>query len=736
MGNAGRSRRQPFRHRLHRLKILRAAAIAAALMLLAGACSSGADKSLPPESDGHYEGKTVKLGQTSLPARIQDEQVALGRGDHFEPRFWAGVNLGATTPGFSPGEVSPSRADFDRWFKQMSLLGVRVVRVYTIQRPAFYDALKAFNTANPTRPLYVIHGVWIPEEEFLATQNAYADSVTQGFRDELKNAVAVIHGDIKIPAKPGHASGKYRSDISPWLLAWSIGVEMDPEATVATNEKNAGVPPYRGTYITSSADASPIESWLESMLDYIAARDSERGWSRPLTFTNWLTADPLHHPEEPLPKEDAVSIDPMHMTATENWPAGFFASYHAYPYYPDFLGLQPSYQDYKRPQDGKIDPYAGYLADLRAHHKGQAVMITEFGMPTSIGHAHTGPLGRNQGGHSETAAASHVADMMSDIKAEGFAGGVVFEWTDEWFKFTWNTIEYELPQDRRQYWRNPLTNEEHFGLLAMEPGKKTAVTLDGSDREWKNNNSKVIAKHDGIIDEIKATHDAEYLYLLLKTKPQSDLKGSTLAFDVRPGGNGGIKGRPGTLPDADVQIEFDQDGKVVLNQAAWTDPFSWQFGVALKYVPVDPSSLQQGSGSWVPVRQVQNKPTVIPSSGVQRPVETSTLESMSQGTTDPSKPDFDDRNLVMTNGAVTEIRIPWSFLTFSDPSTHQVYTPQPDGTIKQETVGKMNIALVDNNGGVISSKGYKWDNWNLVDWHERKKNGWPQLEQMFKSAAS
>jgi hypothetical protein len=52
----------------------------------------------------------------------------------------------------------------------------------------------------------------------------------------------------------------------------------------------------------------------------------------------------MRHPEEPIRKEDMVAIDAMHMRATSKWPGGFFASYHAYPYYPDFLRLQPSYR--------------------------------------------------------------------------------------------------------------------------------------------------------------------------------------------------------------------------------------------------------------------------------------------------------------------------------------------------------------------------------------------------------
>jgi hypothetical protein len=84
-----------------------------------------------------------------------------------------------------------------------------------------------------------------------------------------------------------------------------------------------------------------------------------------------------------------VSVDAMHMRATQKWPGGFFASYHAYPYYPDFLRLQPEYRSAE-------DPYAKYLADLRKHHRNQAVMITEFGVPTGIGVAHRGPLGRRR----------------------------------------------------------------------------------------------------------------------------------------------------------------------------------------------------------------------------------------------------------------------------------------------------------------------------------------------------
>ena len=37
-----------------------------------------------------------------------------------------------------------------------------------------------------------------------------------------------------------------------------------------------------------------------------------------------------------------------------------------------------------------------------------------------------------------------------------------------------------MPSGRSQLWRNPLTNEEHFGVVAAEPGKaKRKVIVDG-----------------------------------------------------------------------------------------------------------------------------------------------------------------------------------------------------------------------------------------------------------------
>jgi hypothetical protein len=86
------------------------------------------------------------------PARVRGPNLELATPAGFEPRFWPGVNLGATIPGRSPGEVAIGAEEFRRWMPEMARLGVRVIRVYTLQNPVFYRELAAYNEAHPQGP--------------------------------------------------------------------------------------------------------------------------------------------------------------------------------------------------------------------------------------------------------------------------------------------------------------------------------------------------------------------------------------------------------------------------------------------------------------------------------------------------------------------------------------------------------------------------------------------------------
>jgi hypothetical protein len=501
-------------------------------------------------------------------------------------------------------------------------------------------------------------------------------------------------------------------------------------ATASSDRLNADAPAARGRYVRSLPRATPTERWLAGTLDYLAGLEAKRGWSRPVTFTNWITTDPLRHPTEPLEKEDLVSIDAMHLRATPAWPGGLFASYHAYPYYPDFLRYEPRLQR-TRDAHGRPDPYAGYLAALRRHHRGQALMITEFGVPSSLGLAHLGPLGRDQGDHSEQEAARIDADLLRTIRRTGLAGGILFEWADEWFKFTWNTIDYELPGERRALWRNDLTNEEHFGVLATEPDR-AGVTLDGDDREWATNGSQVVAESRGAVREVRVAHDEEYLYLRLRLDHAGSWRRNPvqIGFDVQPGGNRGLPGLPGVDRRADVAVSIGPGDRAQIRQAASLDPVAFQYGLQRGFVDVDRSALEPGSGVWVPPRLILNRPYVVPVTGERRPVEIRSFGELPWGNGDPARAGFDQRHLVDGADHVVELRLPWAFLTFTDPSSHRVWALGDDGVVRSRHVGRVGITVVTE-GSTIVTSGYDWEGWNRVSWHERRKAGWQVLKAAF-----
>ncbi len=658
------------------------------------------------------------------------ERLAYVGGDRFylqtesgRHSFIAGVNLGSTIPGTLPGELAAKASDYRRWFPQMAALGLRAIRVYTILRPCFYVELAAYNAAHADAPLYLMQGVWIPEEQFLAGRDLYAPAVRLGFLREIDDAVKAIHGELRRSPRRGVASGMWSADVSPWLLAYSLGVEWDPITTQASDEKNAGTVPFHGTYFSATAQATPTESWLAQALDRCASDEARRGVTVPLTFTNWPTTDPLTHPDEPLAREDLVGVDAAHIRATDRWPAGFFASYHAYPYYPDFQRHEPALRKYRF--QGRFDPYAGYIAALRAHHAGTPVMITEFGVPSSIGTAHMGPLGRSQGDHSEQEAMAIDARLLKIIKAQGCAGGFVFEWADEWFKFTWNTIDYELPGERRQLWTNPLTNEEHFGLVATDPGTRPVTIVDGDGGEWLSNGAQVIQEGRGALREVRAVKDEGYLYLRLQLDDPSawQREAITLGIDVLPGGNGGLPGLPHADPGADYAIVLGPGRRGSSLVSSSDDPYWVTYGISHNYMEhVEPAYPPgQGAGAWHLQRQITNRPLTVPSTGRRLPVEWFDAGKLRFGTADPADPRFDCR-VTWAAGDCVEVRLPYALIGFADPSSRRALVVRRDGTLTTSPVDRVGLRVAVGRE-LADSSGYSWDPWQTVGWHEREKAG-------------
>jgi hypothetical protein len=72
--------------------------------------------------------------------------------------------------------------------------------------------------------------------------------------------------------------------------------------------------------------------------------------------------------------------------------------------------------------------------------------------------------------------------MLNSIHETGCAGGIVFEFMDEWFKATWSVAPLEIPFDRRRLWFNAESPEQSYGLLANRPA--APIRVDGDPSDW------------------------------------------------------------------------------------------------------------------------------------------------------------------------------------------------------------------------------------------------------------
>ncbi len=443
-----------------------------------------------------------------------------------------------------------------------------------------------------------------------------------------------------------------------------------------------------------------------------------------MAFVHWPTTDPITHPLEPIEVEDLVNIEANHIQPADGWLGGTFASYHAYPYYPDFQRFEPGIVDFA--YNGQVDPFAGYLTQLRDHHSQMPVMITEFGVPSGHAHAHYGPLGRNQGGHDEATQMAMNAEMMTMISDLGLSGGYLFAWVDEWFKLTWNTMDFEAPAERRPLWMNAWTNEAHFGLMAAEPGDSQAVVIDGSDAEWADNGSQVVYEGDGPIQLVRAYKDEGWLYLMVRTDSADRFlaRSVTVGFDVIDGGGGTLPtGEPDEVSDYAVTVS---DGEATLMAAGHADPYRRLYGLGLDLIPVNPTNLLDGAGSWQPQTLIVNRPYEDPVTGRSLPAESMVPGELVRGVTDRSNPAFDSRASWQIADNILEIRLPWQGVGFSDPSSRTAYVVTDSGAVETVAVERVGINI-GTDGQLLSTNGYSWDPWQSVTWRQVPKQGLEQV---------
>lgn len=705
------------------------------------------------------------------------------------PIFFRGVNLGAAPPGHFPGEFAITGDDYRRWLRFLRDLHANAVRVYALHPPAFYRALREENEAHPDRPIWLFQEVWTE----LPEGNDFWDPIyTRAFEDEIRRAIDAVHGNAVVPERRGHASGTYDADVSPWLAGWILGREWEPYAVRETERRRPDSTRYRGTYFEVDS-GTPMETWLARVCDTAASHEAERyGLARAVSFVNWPTLDPMRHPTEAERggaeaehDEDAYSVDPVRIRARapagpESGFLGYFANYHVYPYYPDFMNLDPGYGGH-RDRHG-VCRYAGYLADLKTHTRGIPLLIGEYGVPTSRGIAHLHPEGLHHGGASEDGQGEHDVRLLEDIVDAGCAGSLLFSLFDEWFKVNWIVERVEHPRDRDPVWLNRLDAEENYGLLAFDP--PPAVRIDGAFEEWNAvepyARADVPARERAPIRTLRVTSDGTRLYLALELEPGA-LEGKPLeigvSFDVLDSARGDTR-----LP-APLRARWSRGAEYVLRvtppspagagvaRLLADDAMSWSAFARLarkggeldrNRAPLRPVANE--NGEYVPLWIETNRERISRDGTVHpaRYLDWGVLARGAEPATNAADTTgngyaYDPRAEWMWNAERTavEVALPWGLLGVGDPSSRSVIDDRP-GTAEVEVTRTEGIGLLAwaaRDGSVVQALGppgshnsmkgkelrvstpagtsYSWTGWEMPITRERAKRSANHLRKAF-----
>ncbi|MBN2658120.1 MAG: hypothetical protein JXR86_13755, partial [Spirochaetales bacterium] len=639
-----------------------------------------------------------------------------------ENLFIKGVNLGSALPGFWSTEFPEDEELYLRWFASMKEMNLNTVRIYTLYPPAFYRALALFNWERKDDPLFLIQEIW-PEEH--PAENNLMDSAYVGnFEEEIRMNIDALHGKGSIGPREGRAWGHYTRDVSPWLTAWLIGRELEPEEILETDRLN-GDQKYSGTYISASGSAG--EAWLAAMCDYAAVYE-KNGYSsfRPVGIVSWPTLDPLPHPYEwtdpelmgRAPYNDSAEVDINHFSLSEDFTPGFFGAYHIYPNYPDFMNNEESYGLY-RDEEGSFR-YGGYLKQFMEQHRRFPALVAEYGISTSLATAHYNPDGYNHGGMSETEQAGGIIRMAEAIKREGYAGAIIFEWADEWAKKTWTTEPFMIPYDRQANWHNVLDPEQNYGIIAMESaGKQESRELAGTG------------------SQLSVSSDESYLMLEVEYKEGDRL---LLGLDTYDRNRGSVRFPDSRVPETQGGMEFivetDLSGSVdslllaLKSYNLGQNSYSSAFNADPEFLPVSMlinRSYRDKNGRLMAARYADW--SVLP-----------------QG-------DFSEGAQCIRLGEnCLEIRIPWGLLNVSDPSGLRVLDdeiirysyPLRDTLQTAETGGVVLYGVLFNEQGEIlslfpsedgksfsSGEIYTWESWNVPQYREVPKKSYELLKEYF-----
>jgi hypothetical protein len=462
--------------------------------------------------------------------------------------------------------------------------------------------------------------------------------------------------------------------------------------------------------------------------DYVLSYEEKQyGWQHPVGIVSWPTLDSKEHDSEwnsqgkkSLEYNDAVSIDMNHINTKDNLETGFFGAYHIYPNYPDFMNNEVSYADYEDEQG--TFRYGGYLKEFMESHRKYPALVAEFGLSTGMGNAHDNPEGYHHGGLTEVDQGNGIVRMMKAVKKEGYAGGLIFEWTDEWAKKTWITEPYIIPFERNSIWHNAVDPEQNYGIYGMESN-------------GFQSDEYVIKEKKGI-KQLSMSADETFLHIEITLDKQIDFSKDKLLIGLATYDR--TKGEYKYAKDLEIKSSTGLEYLIEINSK---DAANLLVHPGYNTTNGSYASYASTEGIFERMYYVTNKQRITKDRSII-PAKIQNLSRLKYGSLD---------NNSYYNWCIKEdtifIRIPWTRINVTDPSSMTVLDDQRNvedpkvnelKTVVTEGILASGILIGKENKNVLGSIGlyndqpFTWNTWDVPSFKARRKDSYVIIKEYLK----
>lgn len=670
------------------------------------------------------------------------EIVHLTEEGQYEPFKIKGVEISASMPGSYATEFAAEKEDYYRWMKQIGEMGANTLKVSYLMEDEFYEALYDYNTEHG-EPLYLLQGISVSDEANYGSENARDDKFLGKLKEDGRKAVDILHGKKTVLLGDLGGNGRYRKDVTPWVIGILVGNEWSSDTVIYTDHSLEEKNNYDGVYFKTSENATPFEAALAEIMDETLEYETEKyGNQTLLGFVNSPQNDFLEYDVNyAVQLRKYSSVNAEHVVPGEKNRVGSFAAYQLYDFCDDFSEKLSDEQkaefDSLLKQLDRESSYDGYMDFLGKYHT-MPVICSGYGVSSARGTIKMGepPVTEEEQGEK-------ILEIYRDSECFNWSGVCISSWQDVWEQKSWNTA-FAVDMTRRNRWHDLQTEAQSYGLMAYEPGKnkETVGAIDGKTEEWTKRD-EVASLSDGTT--LSAKYDWEGLSLLLRGEKISPDEENYVALDLSDEVGSTECKNPNLAFDRNAEFVLCIDGtdntRILVQDRYHAMRENFHFEITGQNAHT--SYPDKDSTEFVTVQMVQRNSTLLENyidikdmQARRAATAPGTWDTglLVHGNGDPEATDFHSLADFCFGEKCVEVRIPWELLNVADPTLMTVHRDYYEHYgVELEKISKIWMGISEK-GNVHFEPFRVKGTGNKTEYHERLKQSYYVIQREWKGA--